>query len=92
MLANEILELLGNEILASEYECYVKQLKFNEKSSTSETIIYNAPNEIVAKFIQTKYSDKIAHLFEVKTGIKPNINITSQKLQNKGIKKMMLKK
>ena len=91
MLANEILELLGNEILASEYECYVKQLKFNEKSSTSETIIYNAPNEIVAKFIQTKYSDKIAHLFEVKTGIKPNINITSQKLQSKVIKKIDVK-
>ncbi|MFL1707172.1 chromosomal replication initiator protein DnaA [Campylobacter sp. MOP7] len=79
MLANEVLELLGHEILKSEYECYIKQLKFNEKASNSEVMVFNAPNELIAKFIQTKYSDKIAHLFEVKTGAKPHINITSQK-------------
>ncbi|MGP1485423.1 MAG: chromosomal replication initiator protein DnaA [Campylobacter sp.] len=91
MLANEVLELLGNEILTSEYDCYIKQLKFNEKSSTSETIVYNAPNEILAKFIQTKYASKIAHLFEVKTGVKPNISITSQKAQIKATRKIDVK-
>ena len=91
MLADEVLELLGKEILTSEFECYIKQIKFNEKNSTSETIVYNAPNEIIAKFIQTKYAGKIAHLFEVKTGIKPNVNITSQKTQNKGSKKIDVK-
>ena len=84
LLANEILELLGNEILKSEYECYIKQLKFNEKASNSETVVFNAPNELIAKFIQTKYAGKIAHLFEVKTGVKPNITITSQKTKSQG--------
>lgn len=79
MLANEVLELLSNEISKSEYECYIKQLKFSEKASNSDVIVFNAPNEIVAKFIQTRYAAKIAHLFEVKTGVKPQINITSQK-------------
>ena len=75
MVANEVLELLSKEILPSEFECYIKQLKFNEKSSNSTNVVFNAPNEIIAKFIQTKYASKIAHLFEVKTGQKPVINI-----------------
>ena len=70
MVANEVLELLSKEILPSEFECYIKQLKFNEKSSNSTNVVFNAPNEIIAKFIQTKYASKIAHLFEVKSGRK----------------------
>ena len=80
MLADEILELLGAEISPNEYECYIKQLKFNEKASSPDLIVFNAPNGLIAKFIKTKYADKIAHLFEVKTGIKPQVNIA---LQNK---------
>ena len=80
MLAYEILELLGAEISPNEYECYIKQLKFNEKASSPDLIVFNAPNGLIAKFIKTKYADKIAHLFEVKTGIKPQVNIA---LQNK---------
>ena len=80
MLADEILELLGAEISPNEYECYIKQLKFNEKASSPDLIIFSAPNGLIAKFIKTKYADKIAHLFEVKTGIKPQVNIA---LQNK---------
>ena len=80
MLADEILELLGAEISPNEYECYIKQLKFNEKASSPDLIVFSAPNGLIAKFIKTKYADKSAHLFEVKTGIKPQVNIA---LQNK---------
>jgi chromosomal replication initiator protein dnaA len=80
LLADEILELLGAEISPNEYECYIKQLKFNEKASSPDLIVFSAPNGLIAKFIKTKYADKIAHLFEVKTGIKPQVNIA---LQNK---------
>ena len=80
MLADEILELLGAEISPNEYECYIKQLKFNEKASSPDLIVFSAPNGLIAKFIKTKYADKITHLFEVKTGIKPQVNIA---LQNK---------
>jgi len=75
LVANEVLELLSKEILPSEFECYIKQLKFNEKSSNSTNVVFNAPNEIIAKFIQTKYASKIAHLFEVKTGQKPVVEV-----------------
>ena len=92
MVANEVLELLSKEILPSEFECYIKQLKFNEKSSNSTNIVFNAPNEIIAKFIQTKYASKIAHLFEVKTGQKPVINVlAATKIQSKPAKKVDVK-
>jgi len=92
LVANEVLELLSKEILPSEFECYIKQLKFNEKSSNSTNVVFNAPNEIVAKFIQTKYASKIAHLFEVKTGQKPVINVlAATKAQSKPAKKVDVK-
>ena len=92
MVANEVLELLSKEILPSEFECYIKQLKFNEKSSNSTNVVFNAPNEIIAKFIQTKYASKIAHLFEVKTGQKPVINVqAATKTQSKPAKKVDVK-
>ena len=92
MVANEVLELLSKEILPSEFECYIKQLKFNEKNSNSTNVVFNAPNEIIAKFIQTKYASKIAHLFEVKTGQKPVINVlVATKIQNKPAKKVDVK-
>ena len=92
MVANEVLELLSKEILPSEFECYIKQLKFNEKNSNSTNVVFNAPNEIIAKFIQTKYASKIAHLFEVKTGQKPVINVqAASKAQTKPTKKVDVK-
>ena len=92
MVANEVLELLSKEILPSEFECYIKQLKFNEKSSNSTNIVFNAPNEIIAKFIQTKYAAKIAYLFEVKTGQKPVVEVQAPtKTASKPAKKVDVK-
>lgn len=92
MVANEVLELLSKEILPSEFECYIKQLKFNEKSSNSTNVVFNAPNEIIAKFIQTKYASKIAHLFEVKTGQKPVVKVQAPtKIASKPAKKVDVK-
>ena len=92
MVANEVLELLSKEILPSEFEYYIKQLKFNEKSSNSTNVVFNAPNEIIAKFIQTKYASKIAHLFEVKTGQKPVVEVQAPtKTTSKPAKKVDVK-
>ena len=92
MVANEVLELLSKEILPSEFECYIKQLKFNEKNSNSTNVVFNAPNEIIAKFIQTKYASKIAHLFEVKTGQKPVVEVQAPtKIASKPAKKVDVK-
>ena len=61
MLADEILENLSNQISHEEYQSYIKQLKFNEKASDDNLIVFTAPNELMAKFINTRYSDKIAN-------------------------------
>ena len=83
MLADEILELLQTKISANEFDCYIKQLKFNEKASNEDFIVFNATSELMAKFIKTRYAEKIAYLYEVKTGKKPEVEITSQtKLKN----------
>ncbi|MGG7048557.1 MULTISPECIES: chromosomal replication initiator protein DnaA [unclassified Campylobacter] len=86
MLANEILEMLKEKISPNEYEFYIKQLKFNEKASSDDTIFYNVPNELIAKFIKTKYAEKIAYFYEVKTGRKPLINITTQNIRKASLK------
>ncbi|NOX16189.1 MAG: chromosomal replication initiator protein DnaA [Epsilonproteobacteria bacterium] len=76
MLADNVLELLKNEISEQEYKRYISQIEFDEKSSHSDQKVFIAPNVLIKNWIQTKYSEKISHLFEVKTGKKPEIYIT----------------
>ncbi len=83
MLADNVLELLKNEISEQEYNRYIKQLAFDEKNSHSDQKVFTTPNILIQNWIKTKYSKKLAHLFEVKTGIKPDIKITlKDKLTN----------
>jgi len=74
----KILEKLKNEISENEYNRYIKNLKFDNKSSRSDILIYIAPNILSAKFIDTKYSSKIAHLYEVQSGINAEIIISTK--------------
>ena len=75
LLIDDILELLKKEITLQEYNRYIKQLSFNEKESKSNLLVFEVPNILVANWIKTKYSSKISHLYEVKTGKKPQIII-----------------
>ena len=75
MLINKILDLLKQEIPQIEYERYIKQLDFDEEASRSDIAIFYAPNPLIARWVKTKYADKLSHLFELKTGIKSQIVI-----------------
>lgn len=77
-LHEQILIQLEKEILPNEFNRYIKQLKFNDKISKPNFIVYNAPNELIAKFIQTKYAKKLENAFEKHTGIKPKVQISSK--------------
>jgi len=79
MLGDQILDMLKDEITKIEYERYIKQLKFDDKQSKSNLAIYKAPNPLIANWIKTKYSKKIAQLFELKTGIRPKVEIVIKK-------------
>jgi chromosomal replication initiator protein len=72
----EVLLLLKEEITEIEYNRYIKQLSYDEKKSSSDLAIFYAPNALVANWIKSKYRDKIAHLFEVKTGDKVSVSVT----------------
>lgn len=70
-----VIQMLKNEINEIDYTRYIKQLTFNEEESKSNLAVYNAPNLLIANWIRTKYADKISHLFEIKTGVKPSVSI-----------------
>lgn len=86
-ISDEVLELLKEEIPKVEFNHYIKQLIFDEKDSKSDYIVYRVPNQFIANWVKNKYSSKIAHLFEVKTGIAVSIDILITKNSKKNSKK-----
>jgi len=74
-IGESILALLKQEISEIEYNRYIKQLSFSTEGSKTDYALFLAPNPLIASWVRTKYSEKIAHLFEVKTSIKPQVSI-----------------
>ena len=74
-IGQEVLSLLKKEITEIEYTRYIKQLIYDSKKSTSDLAIFYAPNALVSNWIKSKYTEKIAHLFEIKNGSKVNVQI-----------------
>lgn len=83
MLSDNILELLKNEIPQVEYKRYISQLIFNEKESKSNLAVFNVPNILILNWVKTKYKNKIAHIYEIKTGLKYNVEFI---IKNENIK------
>ncbi|WP_201352166.1 chromosomal replication initiator protein DnaA [Hydrogenimonas urashimensis] len=75
MLGQQILQLLKQEIPQIEYERYIRQLRYDEEASRSDIAVFYAPNPLISKWVKTRYGEKLSHLFELKTGIKPQISI-----------------
>lgn len=74
----QVLNALKGEINEIDYQRYIKQLTYDETESKSNLAIYRAPNALIANWVRTKFADKIAHLFEIKTNIKPTVSILIQ--------------
>jgi len=75
-IGQKVLFELKKEISEIDYERYIKKLVYDSKRSRSNMIYFSAPNMIVAKWVKTKYADKLAHLFELQNEVKPDIEIT----------------
>jgi len=75
-IGQKVLFELKKEISETEYERYIKKLVYDTRRSRSNIACFNAPNMLVAKWIKTKYSDKLSHLFEIQNDIKPEVKIT----------------
>lgn len=78
MDASEILNYFKKELSENEFEQYLSHLKFNEKQSKADHLVFNAPNEFLAKFIQTKYGGQISYFYEAHSGNKAKISIQTQ--------------
>ncbi len=78
-IGSMVLQMLKNEISEVDYTRYIKQIHYNEEESKSNYAVFNAPNPLIANWVRTKYADKISHLFEIKTGVKPTIFIGTHK-------------
>ncbi|MBD3807714.1 MAG: chromosomal replication initiator protein DnaA, partial [Epsilonproteobacteria bacterium] len=74
-IGQKVLDELKKEISQNDYEKYIKKLAYDEKKSRSDQAYFYAPNIIIAKWVKTKYEPQITHLFELKTGIKPELLI-----------------
>lgn len=102
MIGNDILKKLKDKISLEEYEHYISKLKFDENASKSDLKVFSAPNIFLANWINNKYSQEIAFLFEEHLQTKPEIKIiveskkedvktsTSQQIQKKTITKTFL--
>jgi len=73
----EILQRLEEEIPQSEYERYIKQLRLDEERSKSDWIVFEAPNIFIANWVRAKYAKKMAQLFQLRTGMKTQVEITT---------------
>ncbi|AFI05927.1 chromosomal replication initiator protein DnaA [Helicobacter cetorum] len=55
-IEKEILELVKQKVSPIEYESYLSQLKYNSNASKSDIAFFYAPNMLLCKHIQSKYS------------------------------------
>jgi len=90
-IGKSILNELKKEINQNEYVKYIKNMHYDEINSRSDLAIFATPNIIIAKWIKTKYVKKIAHLFEIESGVKPKIDITIGKIESSKSKNLKLK-
>ncbi|HHH37229.1 MAG TPA: chromosomal replication initiator protein DnaA [Epsilonproteobacteria bacterium] len=82
-IGQKVLGKLKNEISPMEFERYVKNLQFDTQRSRSNIVYFVASNMLVAKWVKTKYTEKIIHLFELENGIKPEVEISIEKQKTK---------
>jgi len=79
-IGQKVLFELKKEIPEIEYERYIKKLVYDTKHSRSNIVYFSAPNMIVAKWIKSKYTEKLIHLFELHNEVKPEVKITVGKV------------
>ncbi len=78
-IGDTVLHMLKEEISDIEYNRYIKQLNYLPKSSRSNLAVFEVPNPLIASWVKNRYAEKIAHLFEVKTGNRPDVEIRLKK-------------
>jgi len=90
-IGKTILKALKKEINEKEYQRFIKNLHYDEIHSRSDIALFHTPNIHIAKWVKTVYQERIAHLFELETGIKPQVDIIVGKTESKAQKSTNVK-
>lgn len=76
-ILDNIGELVINELKKKlrpvDFKRYISQLTYNIALSKPHSAVFDTPNSLIANWVQSKYAEQIAILFEMKTGTKPAI-------------------
>ena len=91
-IGQKVLNKLKDEISQNEYNRYIANLKYDEKSSRSDIAIFTTNNILSAKWVKTKYAKKIAHLFEIENGLKVEVIIDTKGNKTRGKSRKVTKK
>lgn len=83
MDASTLLSHFKGEISKKEYENYISLLSFCEKNSKADKLVFTAPNELMARFIQSKFAPKIAYFYEAQSGNKAKVQIYAPAIKPK---------
>ena len=65
-IGENILKKLQKEISQNDYERYIKKLHYDIGKSGDTLALFIAPNILISKWVQNKYSENIAYLFDQK--------------------------
>lgn len=68
-----VINELKKKVKPIDFKRYIAQLKYNIALSKPHSAVFETPNVLIANWVQSKYAELIATLFEMKTGIKPAI-------------------
>ena len=82
-VGQKVLFELKKEISEIDYDRYIKKLVYDTKRSRSNIVYFSAPNLLIAKWVKSKYAEKLEHLFELQNEVKPEIEITVGKKSTK---------
>ncbi|MGE4294210.1 MAG: chromosomal replication initiator protein DnaA [Campylobacterales bacterium] len=75
MIFETVRQELKKVLPVTDYSRYVEPLAYAESESKSDLAILEAPNPYIASWVQTKYSARLADLFEIHTGVRPRIHL-----------------
>ena len=75
MIFDSVLSRLKSIVSESEFQRYIKNIKYMENQSKSDQAVLEVTNPFIASWIKTKYSEKIADLFELESGVRPVVEI-----------------
>jgi chromosomal replication initiator protein len=74
-LGEKIIQKLREEVGPNEYQRYLRHLVYDPEASRTDRALFRAPNIFTARWVRTHYAKTLAHLFEIETGVRPEVEI-----------------